>query len=289
MILPMGTIKLPVTVCIPVLNEEKNLPLCLSALGDAFEEIVVVDSGSTDLTLEAARAAGATIMKFQWNGAFPKKRNWFLRNHSFTTSWVLFLDADERVTPDFLSEMEASLSQQDCVGYWISFNNWFMGGALKHGDVFRKLALFRRESGEYERFPQDSWSHLDMEVHEHPVLNGAVGEIAARLEHQDYRGIEHYISKHNQYSTWEANRFLWLKSSASDQWEQLTGRQQFKYRYLDRAWLGYVYFLASYLGKGGFLDGRSGWVFAAMKLRYFQDIRLKIREMMEMESSLLDE
>lgn len=270
--------KLPVTVCLPVLNEEKNLPSCLAALGDAFTEIVVVDSGSRDRTTDIARSAGATVIEFQWDGTFPKKRNWFLRTHKFKTPWVLFLDGDERVTPAFLSELKDVLNSDSHSGYWISFTNWFMDKPLHHGDVFRKLALFRHEAGEYERFPEDSWSHLDMEVHEHPVLEGSIGEIKSRLEHHDFRGFEHYISKHNQYSTWEANRWVWLQSADRTSWDNLTDRQKFKYRYLDRLWLGYVYFAASYFGKKGFLDGRAGLTFALLKLRYFQDIRLKIKE-----------
>ncbi|MEI7861704.1 MAG: glycosyltransferase family 2 protein [Planctomycetota bacterium] len=274
--MPQPTI--PVTVCIPVLNEERNLPRCLEALGDSFAEIVVVDSGSRDRTREIATAAGATVLEFHWNGSFPKKRNWFLRNHTFTTPWVLFLDADELVTPAFLEELRAALPTGDRVGYWISFNNWFMGKPLRHGDIFRKLALIRHGSGEYERFPEQWWSHLDMEVHEHPVLEGPIGELKARLEHHDFRGIEHSIDKHNQYSTWEANRFLWLREAGPEHWTQLTTRQRFKYRYLDRFWLGWAYFLVGYIAKRGFLDGRVGWTFAAMKMRYFQDVRLKIRE-----------
>ena len=270
--------KLPVTVCLPVLNEEKNLPSCLEALGDAFTEIVVVDSGSRDRTTDIARSSGATVIEFQWDGTFPKKRNWFLRTHNFKTPWVLFLDGDERVTPAFLSELKVVLNSDSHSGYWISFTNWFMDKPLHHGDVFRKLALFRHEAGEYERFPEDSWSHLDMEVHEHPVLGGSIGEIKSRLEHHDFRGFEHYISKHNQYSTWEANRWVWLQSADRTSWDKLTDRQKFKYRYLDRLWLGYIYFAASYVGKKGFLDGRAGLTFALLKLRYFQDIRLKIKE-----------
>ena len=92
---------LPVTVVIPVRNEERNLPGCLRALGKDFSEIVVVDSGSTDRTREIAEDGGAVVLDFNWDGKFPKKRNWALRHHEFQTPWVLFLDADEQVTPDF--------------------------------------------------------------------------------------------------------------------------------------------------------------------------------------------
>ena len=76
---------LPITVCITVLNEEANLPNCLDSLGDAFARVLVIDSGSTDATRHIAESAGVTILNFQWNGKFPKKRNWALQNHEFET------------------------------------------------------------------------------------------------------------------------------------------------------------------------------------------------------------
>jgi len=108
---------IPLTVCIPVRNEAANLPSCLEALGQDFEKIVVIDSGSTDTTRQIAEAAGASVLDFKWDGKFPKKRNWALRNHSFTTPWVLFLDADERVTPEFVSELRHKLADTKHTGF----------------------------------------------------------------------------------------------------------------------------------------------------------------------------
>jgi glycosyltransferase involved in cell wall biosynthesis len=269
---------LPVTVCIPARNEAKNLPACLASLGGDFHQVVVVDSQSTDATREIAAAAGAMVLEFRWDGKFPKKRNWALRNHQWETPWVLFLDADERVTPEFVEELRGMLPKTDKAGFWISFTDWFMGKPLHHGDVFCKLALFRIGAGEYERFPEEWWSDLDMEVHEHPVLDGEIGEIKARLEHHDYRGLHSYIWRHNEYSTWEANRFMWLATANSEEWNKLIPRQRFKYRHLDKWWFSPLYFLIGYFLKGGFLDGATGLRFALMKLRYFTDMRLKIWE-----------
>lgn len=268
---------LQISVCIPVKNEAINLPACLAALQD-FDEVVVVDSGSTDDTALIARAAGATVLQFEWNGQFPKKRNWALRNHSFKHPWVLFLDADERMNETMVAELQATLSGTNYSGFWISFTNWFMGSALHHGDVFHKLALFKVGAGEYERFPEDSWSHLDMEVHEHPVLTGTTGELKTRLEHQDYRGLKNYLARHNEYSSWEANRFLWLQMADPKAWQALNRRQQFKYRYLDRWWLAWLYWAVSVWLKKGFLDGFNGFRFGLLKRRYFEEIRLKIHE-----------
>jgi glycosyltransferase involved in cell wall biosynthesis len=269
---------LAVSVCIPVRNEALNLPGCLQQLG-AFDDILVVDSGSTDKTVEIARAAGADVLQFQWNGEFPKKRNWALQNHRFKHPWVLFLDADERMNETMVKELRGTLPSSPHVGFWISFTNYFMGKPLHHGDVFHKLALLKVGHGEYERFPESCWSRLDMEIHEHPVLNGTTGVLHTRLEHHDYRGLENYIARHNEYSTWEANRYHWLKNASSQEWAKLNTRQRFKYRHLNKWWLGPFYFFMAYVVKLGILDGYHGWIFNRFKQRYFGDIRLKILEM----------
>ena len=268
---------LPVSVCIPVRNDEINLAACLSLLGD-FDEVVVVDSASQDRTVEVALQAGAKVLQFQWDGGFPKKRNWALRNHAFVHPWVLFLDADERMNAAFVAELRRVLPQTPHAGFWISFTNWFMGCPLHHGDVFRKLALFRLGAGEYERFPEASWTNLDMEVHEHPVLTGTSGELATRLEHHDFRNLKNYLARHNEYSSWEANRFLWLQKAGPEGWQGLNQRQRFKYAHLHRRWLAWIYWLMSLVIKKGILDGRAGVRLATIKRRYFQEIRLKILE-----------
>src|ERR1700710_2633651 len=100
---------LPVTVVVPTRNEEKNLDACLSRLS-AFAETWVVDSRSTDGTRAVADRHGARWIDFDWSGNFPKKRNWVLINHAPITPWVLFLDADERVTEQFVAELRTTLS-----------------------------------------------------------------------------------------------------------------------------------------------------------------------------------
>ena len=90
-----------ITIVLPVKNEAKNLPRCIAAV-TSLGPIVVVDSGSSDHTKDVAEAAGAEVLNFEWDGQFPKKRNWTLRNYDFKTEWVLFLDADEFVSPEFI-------------------------------------------------------------------------------------------------------------------------------------------------------------------------------------------
>lgn len=269
---------LPVTVCIPVKNEEVNLPRCLDAIGDVFEEVVVVDSSSEDRTAEIVKKSQASYINFVWDGSFPKKRNWFLRNYDIKTGWVLFLDADEIISKGFIDELRKVIVKDEVVGCWLNYQNWFLDKELKYGDPFRKLAFFKRGAGEYEQFPEGSWSHLDMEVHEHPVLVGEVGEISHLIEHKDFRGMEHYIAKHSAYSDWEAERFVWLQKASYPEWSRLNERQAFKYKNLDKWWLAPVYFFVSYVIKLGVLDGSVGLKFAVRKFRYFTDIRMKIKD-----------
>jgi glycosyltransferase involved in cell wall biosynthesis len=273
---------LPVSVCIPVRNEEANIGACIDALRNAFDDVVVVDSGSTDGTREIAVSKEARVVEFRWNGRFPKKRNWAIRNVPFAHPWILFLDADEHLTQDFIDELRCVLPGTSHTGFWLSFTNYFLDQPLRHGDVFRKLALFRRGAGEYEWFPEEWWSQLDMEVHEHPVLTGTTGAIRSRIEHRDYRGLHHYLAKHNDYSTWEANRYLWLAKADSNVWSGLTSRQRFKYRHLKSWWLAHFYWAVCLIVKRGFLDGAAGGHFARLKKQYFQAIRLKIIEMQSM-------
>ena len=265
---------IPVTVVIPVKNEEKNLSRCLSLLED-FDEVIVVDSGSTDKTREIAVSYGCRFIDFVWNGKFPKKRNWVLRNVKLKNEWVLFLDADEFVTPEFKQELTAALKDKEIVGFWVHYINDFMGKTLCHGAVMPKLPLFRVGVGEYEFIDEDYWSHLDMEVHEHPILNGKIGEIKSPIVHYEFRGLTHYIQKHNEYSSWEANRFLKMKGDKG----KLTYRQKIKYALIDTWLLGPLYFFYSYIYKLGILDGKTGFIYASYKMQYFFNVKAKIEEL----------
>ena len=262
-----------VTVVIPVRNEEGALAACLHRLR-RFERVAIVDSGSTDRTCEIARSHGVEVIQFKWNGQFPKKRNWFLREHRPATPWVLFLDADEIVDDTFCDELAATLPGTSHVGFWLTYDNWFLGRRLRHGTPNRKLALFRVGAGEYERIDEDRWSPLDMEIHEHPVLAGSTGEIRTRLDHRDDRGLEHWKRRHEAYAQWEARRAILLRQTGM---ERLTERQRAKYRMLGAWWLPMAYFLDGYIRRLGFLDGRAGFWHAWMKAAYFRRIGQLIR------------
>jgi glycosyltransferase involved in cell wall biosynthesis len=235
---------------------------------------VVIDSGS-DATKEIAIKYGAEVINFEWNGKFPKKRNWYLQNHLPTTKWILFLDADEYLTDAFKKELQHTLPNSDKVGYWLNYTIFFLGKKLKRGYRLKKLALFKTGAGEYERIDEERWSTLDMEVHEHPVLKGRIGKIKSKIEHRNFNGIDHYLSKHYEYANWEAARFLKLVNNNS---AHLTLKQKIKYRLMKTPFIGVFYFLGTYIFMGGFLDGAKGLAFAILKMSYYTQIYRKILE-----------
>lgn len=269
---------LDITIAIPVKNEEVNLRGCLESIGkDWVKKIVIIDSGSTDRTIQIAESYGVEVVNFVWDGKFPKKRNWYLRNHPPATKWVLFLDADEYVTEAFKQEVATAMSDDSCVGYWLAYTIYFMGKKLKGGYPLRKLALFKVGIGEYERIDEEQWSRLDMEIHEHPVLNGKIGSLKSKIDHRDFRGISHYVLKHNEYAAWEAGRYL---KAINDEALKATWtwKQKIKYRLMRSVWIGPVFFLGSFFLMGGFKDGVRGFAFAILKMSYFTQIYCRIKE-----------
>jgi glycosyltransferase involved in cell wall biosynthesis len=272
----MSERRLPVTVVVPVKNEEANIARCLERLG-RFEQVVIIDSGSTDRTCEIAAGLGARVVDFCWNGAFPKKRNWFLMNHEIATPWVFFLDADEYVDDAFCNALDKAITREGVDGYWLHYDNFFLGNPIRHGLVQRKLALFRVGKALYERIDERNWSTLDMEIHEHPIVEGEVDEINARIDHRDFKGLAHFINKHKDYALWEARRYAILRDDPTI-WKHLTNRQKFKYRHITKWWYPMFYFIFTFVVKRGFLDGGSGFHYAMYKAWYFQTIRLLIQE-----------
>lgn len=262
-----------VTFVVPVKNEEKNLDGCLKSLENQ-EYVIVVDSGSIDRTKEIAATYHREVVDFHWDGHFPKKRNWLLANYQFKTPWVMFIDADERVTDDWVEEMNYRLQSDASVDAYICYyDNFFMGRMLRFGDVMHKTAILRVGSGGYERVEETEWSNLDMEIHEQLVVKGRIAAIRSRLKHYDRRSLEAYLNKHEEYAKWEACRYHAL---TNEQWAKMTRRQELKYRYVTKRWFAICYFLVSYFLRLGFLDGVAGFWFAWYKMKYFRNVRGKI-------------
>ena len=110
----------------------------------------------------------------------------------------------------------------------------------------KKLALFKANCGNYEKIEENSWSNLDMEVHEHPIINGKIGSIISEINHKDYNGITRYIDKHNQYSSWETYRYLKIKKEDISL-NKFNNRQKLKYLILESPLSGLIYFFIQYI------------------------------------------
>src|ERR1700719_1776034 len=192
--------KLPVSVIIPVRNEAQNLPRCLQALRDVGE-VYVIDSQSTDETVEIARSYGAQVAQFHYQGGWPKKRQWAMNTLPIAHDWILLLDADEVLTPELAGEIRAAIQNPAIDGYSILLRTWFLGRVLRYGDVaLWKLSLFRRGKARYEcRLKDQDASMADMEVHEHVVVEGATAKLKAPVLHNNYSSLSHYIQKNDAY------------------------------------------------------------------------------------------
>jgi glycosyltransferase involved in cell wall biosynthesis len=198
--------KAALSILVPVKNEAGNLRDCLTSVSFA-DEIVVVDSASTDATPQIAAEFGARVVQFNWNGSFPRKKNWALENVPWQHEWVLIIDADERITPALEKQIQEAIQRDDVDGFYLNRRYWFLGGWINHSGRFPNwnLRLFRHGKGRYERFETPPGLNSgDNEVHEHVLLDGRAEYLSDPMEHYAFPDIEIFVEKHNRYATWEA-------------------------------------------------------------------------------------
>lgn len=260
----------PVSVLIPTRNEEANLPRCLDAVAGWADEVLVVDSQSTDGTIEIAGDYGAEVIQFEYDGGWPKKRQWALDTYDFDNEWILLLDADEILLPPIKSEIAEAIQTDAYDGYWLRFQLHFLGRPLRHGgfDLW-KLYLFRHGKGRYERrFEGQDESMSDIEIHEHVVVDGEVGRLQHPVRHENWNSLYRYIEKHNEYSEWEAMLYHEGDSGAVE--PDLFGNQAQRRRWLKDLLVrvpGFplITFLYHYVLRLGFLDGKPGFIYCVLK------------------------
>ncbi len=260
----------PISILIPAKNESANLRACLESCRFA-DEVVVVDSSSTDGTPAIAAEFGAKVVDFKWNGLFPKKKNWALANISWRNDWVFILDADERITPELATELRAAVAAPACDGYYVNRRFWFLDGWLRHCGYYPSwnLRFFRHPLGRYEEFAgvSDTGSG-DNEVHEHVILAGRSGRLRHEMEHFAFPTIEVWVEKHNRYSNWEAR----LLGSAAGSHAAATAaidpklarRRRVKHLASRLPFRPTLRFLYHYIVRLGFLDGYRGFVFSRL-------------------------
>jgi len=276
---------IPVTVVIPTRNEACHLARCLSAIR-RFSEVYVVDSQSTDSTVEVARAFGAKVEQFHYRGGWPKKRQWALNSLPFENEWALLLDADEILTSDLADEIQAATRDVNFSGYWVFLRLNFLGRELRFGgNGFWKLSLFRRDKGHFEcRLKDQDQSMSDIEVHEHIVVEGRVGKLRHVLPHHNIESLGRYLSKHNEYSNWEAMVLSQVTEASDELPPTLFGNQAQRRRWLKKRFLGLpgspvFFFLYKYILRLGMLDGVPGLIYCALQSTHFFHIKAKMYEL----------
>ncbi|MBZ5734896.1 glycosyltransferase family 2 protein [Nocardioides sp. TRM66260-LWL] len=264
---------IPVSVVVITKDEERAIHRCISSLG-AYAEVFVVDSHSADRTAELATAAGATVVPFTWDGRYPKKKQWALENLPLAHDWVLYLDGDEYVTPEFDEEVRRVVAAPEHAAYDVPLDYVFLGRTLRHGHKVRKRVLFDRRRCAWE--PLDDLSverPFEMELHVQPTVAGTIGVTDRSIVHDDLEPLTHYFDRHNRYSDWEA--VLRQKAERADAVERtargkLWAKVPFK---------PLVFFLFSFVARQGFRDGSAGFHYALANSFYYWQIGLKTRQL----------
>ena len=221
------------TAIIPVGNEIHNIEEVIASVSFA-DEILVVDSYSTDGTFELAEKLATKVIRRTFD--YPaSQKNWAIPQAKH--EWILLVDADERVTPELKAEIMEVLENPnpDIVAYWIGRMNHFMGERV-HYSGWRNdkvIRLFRRDFCKYE----------DKHVHEEIIANGTVGTLKNKFYHNTYTSFDAYMNKMNKYATWQAKDY-----------DKKTGMLT-PYHFIIKPFWG---FFKHYIVQSGFRDGVVG-------------------------------
>ena len=269
-----------IDVIIITYNEALNLPRCLDSLKGWTNKVFVIDSGSTDGTRELAQARGAEVVCHPWEG-YAEQRNWGLRNLPLESSWILIIDADEVVSSDLAARLSAIAQKpvEDVKenGFFINRLTYFLDRPIRHCGYFPSwnMRFFKRGQGLYE----------NRAVHEHVLVNPPTARIRELLLHDDRRGPEHYIAKHNRYSTLEARALvteLIRKETDNNHRLSTTTRRR---RWLKRIGMRHIplpgtwRFFYMYVLRLGFLDGYAGLEYCRLISMYDSMVAMKFREL----------
>lgn len=286
---PESGIQLPITVLLAAKNEAVNLPRCLTALSMA-ERVIVLDSHSTDETTAIASQHGAEVVQFDYLGGYPKKRQWALDRIAIETPWVLLLDADEVVSVALWQEIASVLNGPNNLdAFLITKGFHFLGRCFKHGGFSHSaILLFRTGKARFERLFDDASDSLDMEIHERVLVQGKIGRLNKPLIHEDFKGLEAYITRHNKYSTWEARvRHQYLSTGRYGEdtiFPRLFGNSQERRRFLKALIIRLpfepqLWFFYHYILRLGFLEGHPGLIASQIRASYIAQTRAKLYEL----------
>lgn len=253
-----------ISVIILTKNEEANLLNCLNSLQKLNAEIFIVDSGSTDRTVEIAQKARCQVFEHPFENQ-AKQLNWAIQNLPIATPWLMRLDADERLTPELAEELKLVLPQtsDDITGYQVKRRVFFMNRWIRHGGYYPTwlLRIWRTGLGTCEQRWMD----------EHILLSqGKVANLQHDIIDDNKKDLSFWIDKHNHYADREVKDLLNMVVEQDDpllkkgQLSQASQRRWIKKNFYGRSPLflrAFLYFLMRYTIGLGFLDGREGLIF----------------------------
>lgn len=280
--------KLPISVVILTLNEEKNVEECLKSLYGWVDEIFIVDSYSTDQTLEIARKYTDKILQHPFD-THTRQWNWALENLSLQNEWILGLDTDQRITPELRSELQdlfvvENSRLEEIDGLYMKRRQIFRGKWIRHGGYYPKylLKLFRR--GKVRTGLTDLVDH-------HFYVQGRTGKLQNDLieDNRKENDISFWIEKHNRYATLLAAEEVWQKNGKRSEYISASpvGNPDQKVLWLKNIWSRLplhvrplLYFIYRYFFRFGFLDGKEGFIFHFLQAFWFRLlVDIKIEEL----------
>ena len=249
---PKGSV--PVSVVILTKNEAVNIERCLASVAWA-DQVVVLDSGSTDDTVVLARAAGSEVVESHWRG-FGAQREFALRMELLRHDWLFFLDADEWVSSDLATEVAQAIGREDHSAYWLYFRLIFQGTWIRHCGWYpsaRMVRLMRRSAACYD----------GAIFSEQPIVTRKVGRLHNDIVDEDLKGLGAWLHKHVDYAQLEARRrhgegLPVITPAPHDSKFRSFLKDRVARRMPARP---LVQFLYMYVLRGGFLDGRAGLSF----------------------------
>jgi glycosyltransferase involved in cell wall biosynthesis len=260
----------PLAVVILTRNEEVNLPHALASVVGWAAEVWVVDSHSTDRTVEVARAAGARVAVHEFTG-YAAQRTWALRTLPVGTEWVLFLDADEALTPELRQNLAAALAAPPpgVAGFEVKRRFIFLGRWLRHGGYY-PIWILRIVKHRLARWEARG-------VDEHLMVDGRTARLSGDLLHEDRRPLRRWIERHTRYAGIIAADLVRgtggevpARFGSPHQAERTRWWYERVYRRAPLGLRALAYFAYRYVLRGGFLDGPQGFIYHSLQAFWYR-------------------
>ena len=258
-----------ITAIILTKNEESNIARCMESLGDLPDRIVVVDSGSTDATVEIAKNLGAEIYYHPFK-YYADQFNWALEHTEIKTTWVYRIDADEAISPELREEIRETCREHrdDSVnGFLMKHKMFFLGRCLTHGGTypFIKMTIFKPAYAKFE----------DRAMGEHVVLqSGTHMQLKNDCIHYDCKDLTAFVDKHNSYAAREVIDYYARQTERQAQLYQKAEKtkklRDGVYYKLPKFLRAKLYFWYRYYLQLGFLDGTPGKIYALIQAYFYR-------------------